>query len=238
MIIRAALAALALGFAAPAAADDAPLLRTELDEAFDRLVAGGAQRWAFTMTLTTGGERYVARFDPRAEPEWELLAPAAEALDKEARKAFEELSENHEADDQLVADDLPASLGASELVSSDAAKAVFRFELSPDVKDAPPAKLLRVMRCDVTLDRASGAVTEIRVHAIDSFKPAPVARVDAMESVTTYVLREGFPAPLARSQRTTAEGSAFMRRFEETSEIEFSDLVPVDAAPFSEDEAD
>ncbi len=238
MMLRAAFAALLIGLAAPASADDAAVVRTELDEAFDRLVDGGAQRWAFTMTLTTDGERYVARFDPRNAPQWELLAPSADDLDKDARKAFEELSSNAEADEQLVADDLPASLGAYELVSSDASKAVFRFELSPDAEDAPPKKFLKAMRCDVTLDRASRAVTEIRIHAIEPFKPAPVAKVTSMESVTTYVPRDGFPAPLAQSQRTTAKGSALMRKFEETSVIEFSDIIPVEAAPFSDDDAD
>lgn len=238
MMIRAAFAALLFGLAAPASADDAALARSELDVAFGRLIEGGAQRWAFTMTLTTDGARYVARFDPRRDPEWELLAPVADELDRDARKAFEELSANDQADGQLVADDLPASLGAYELMSSDAEKAVFRFDLSADADDAPPEKFLKAMRCDVTLDRASGAVTVVRIHAIEPFKPAPIAKVTEMESVTTFAVREGFPAPLAQSQRTTAKGSALMRRFEEMSEIAFSEIIPVDAAPFRDGEAD
>lgn len=237
MLLRAAAAALLVVCSSPAFADvsaEHEQALAELRAAAERAAAIGGQRWAFTLDYTDHArpeqKSFRLRFDPRL-PEgerWRLIEPAESSLSKDERKALKRMSANDDADDILVYDRLADVVDDARVLTADAGSATFRLKtLDPDMSE----EMRDAIAATATLDRRTGAVTAIELTSTRSFKPAAVARVDALKQEQRYQPAGPGGEVLMVAAKSEASGRAMMKPFAQKNESAYSDFEKVDAPP-------
>ncbi len=214
-------------------ADEAAAI-AELRAAADAANAHDAQRWAFTLAyedLTAkGGKTFKVRFDPRLAPgaRWKAIEPAESALSKDERKALKKMSENDDADEALVYDDLDEAIGDAALLSLSGGDALFRISIDdPEMTQDMRAALVATAR----LDRAGDHVSSIEVRSTKPFKPAAIAKIEKMRQLQRYAPVGPGGVVLLVASESEAEGKAMFKSFSSKTRIAYSDFEAVDAPP-------
>ncbi len=229
VFLRAA-AAVCVLFAAPALAETAgePASAALLMQAAQKAKDFAQYRYAYTLDFwTSDGEKEISaklRFDPRLQEgeRWTLLAPAAEDLDKKTRKALKQMQKNDSGDEPILYDGLHEMIDDAELVSDTQTEAVF---LAPVDEEDAPRDALEVY---ITLDKTAGYVSAIELKSKQPFKPAAVAKVNALNQIQRFSApEEGGPALIATSE-TQVEGEAMFKSFASTTRQVFSEIERIE----------
>lgn len=192
-------------------------------------------RYAFTLAYTeldtAEPKTYAVRFDPRlpAGARWTPVDPLREALGKDQEKRLKALQKNDDADDALIYDGLGDVLGGASLVSETPEKAVFRASLPEDGET--PKAVREALEMTLTLDRAGGYIESVSIRALKPFKPAPVAKVEAMEQTQRYAPFAPGGVVLLRAADSNVSGEAMFKDFKSHSRTEYRDFEEVDAPP-------
>ncbi len=231
-MLRGHAAAAALFLGGIAQADEGPF--AEFRAAVAIAETHGAERYAFTLDFRDLGDKdqrhFRVRFDPRRAPgaRWTPIDPPADKYGKAEKAAFERMTKNDDADDALVYEGLAKSIEDARLISADAERAVFLIPISdPDT----PAAVKEALAATATLDRRTGHVAAVEIRSTKPFKPAAVAKINAMRQLQRYeVLTPGGPALLVASE-SDAEGSAMFKAFSSKARLSYSEIEKVDAPP-------
>ncbi|MEZ5893928.1 MAG: hypothetical protein R3C58_12400 [Parvularculaceae bacterium] len=230
--MRAALAAAVFvfsahgAFALDAASESAALAM--LHAAAADAQAHASDRYAFTVEhWSDNGERQFSmklRYDPRL-PEagrWSMIGAVDKDDQKAAESALKQFKEGGDAGNYLLYDTLADALEGAVLKSDTASEAVFALPVADE--DLPP-DAVEVL---VTLDKATGHVVKTTVHSIKPFKPAAVAKVNALRQDTTYVaLGDGGP-PVISVSESEVEGKAMFKSFKSRSRQVYTDVERID----------
>ncbi len=226
-----------------AAADDASLAdaaAASLKAAIAEAETAAAQRWAFTMTYIdrSGDETktYVARFDPSLpeDARWTPIDPAEDALTKKERKALKTLRKNVEADDGLVYEGLADAAAAVAYARRDETGDVF---VGPVSGEDVPKRIGEALQLTLRLlpDAEKPTVSLIEIDAVESFKPAAIAKVNRLAQRQFFErVSPDWPPLLVRSLSET-EGKAMFKSFKSDVEFRYSAFEPVDGPPFAND---
>ncbi len=164
------------------------------------------------------------RYDPRL-PEgerWRLLDGSFDDLEKSAQDRIKKLESEERPDDAVVYDRIGDLIDTIELVDETDAAFIFRGPLvDDDLPDAP-------FEATLTLDKTEGHIERIELRALDSFKPAPVAKIKSFYQVQSFSAPTGGgPALIAESQNRV-QGKAMFRSFAADVTQRFFDIERVD----------
>jgi hypothetical protein len=226
---------MALLFVTPAAAEPPPLVETAIAAAVARLEPG--QRWAFTRSVTIGGDTLSARYDPTQprDTAWTLIVPTdPAALTGDLAAYFERMRADDTPDlnalvghDQEAMETYVGSLGdPMTMTHEDDAQAVFAFV--PYLNNEGRS-LNGHLDGELVVEKATPLVTTLRYFTTGSFKPAPVARIDSFDMTLRFAeIEPGGPVAIVESARRLT-GSALFRSLDQAVRIVTSDFVRVTA---------
>ena len=234
-----AAAIMLLAAVSPAAAEDATVetMAVEEDTALARLVLEAKRaaqfegmRFAFTIDFEQTNNKETAAFkasyDPRRDKDeqWALVGASVDDLDKQSRKAFDDLQKSEQGDDGVVYDKLGDNLEQEtidqlRLQSETEGTAVYALPLVGD--DAPEG----VLELVIYFDKQRDYVSRLDVRMVESYKPHPAVKLNQMVQSQYFSepASEGAPALLMISENTTS-GKAMFTRFTSNTQIVYSDI--------------
>ena len=147
-------------------------------------------------------------------------------MSDDLRSVWEDIMDPSEDEDEggglfFSSSDLDYQPGSFMPIGSEGGARVYGF--SP-VVDADGMDLSEYLRGEMAISASPERVQQIRIFAEESFKPNFAVRINAFEMTQDFVQLEGLPAPVMQRMVQRLEGSAAFQTFEQTLEIEFSEI--------------
>lgn len=205
---------LALCLAPPATAQTAPLPGLLL-QAVSATQAAKAP-YAFDLELTSEEQGWRARFDPRANPGLQLVAPSIDALERNQRRAFERLAAQVDGVSWCASEQM-RRVTQVRLVREDAESAIYSFQPTREsVRGEQAREFADRLRGEFVVTKTNPDLTRVRIYAPSAFSPAPLVRLERLNIAIACA-----PAPNGRRYAsetiTEIRGSALGRTFDERS---------------------
>lgn len=176
---------------------------------------------SFTMKADNGSDTIVMRYDQPGN-EWTMLEGDLETMDKDDRKAIEDMQEDFSAPGTLAYDKMKENVADAALTEETGEAYIYTAEMLDDGKPLDKA-ISEAVTARLHLSKTDGAITRFEMSSSKPFKPAAVAKVDTLIVETDYErLTDGPPVQTRIYSRTT--GSAFFKKFDEELTLEFYDF--------------
>lgn len=179
MAILAVLAILAVGAAAPAAAEVPPIAR----EAFANMprVTG---EWAFTRTREDNDGTRVERFDPAAEPKWQLVSvDGREPTEDELRDYAEEVEQRLAREEGRPGDNDFEGLAAEdgwERLEEDGERVTWRFRPAAGATDREG--VAKHLQGELTILKSVPYVESFRLYNNEPFRAKVIAKIERFDT--------------------------------------------------------
>lgn len=172
--------------------------------------------YAFDLTLESAKQNWRARYRPNSDPALTLLSPDRADLDRDGRRAFDNLAERIDGVSWCASEEIGRVEGL-RLLREDEASATYAFQPTPEsIRGEQARRFASRLRGELTLLKAEPDITRVRIFAPDAFTPMPLVRVDRIDIVIACA-----EAPNGRryaaTTRSHVRGSAFGQDFNEHS---------------------
>ena len=230
----AAAAGALLCVATPILADDAVALPAPLEAALERSVAEGSDAdWRFLLTYTDSESRVVARFDGSRpiEQRWTPVSPAEAEMSEAERAIWDEITgegdnDGEDGDGGLFFDAQDALFIPGTLVAAGERDGIVAYNFRPhfDPDDAEEAAFAAHLHGEIAIAGAPAGVRRVRLWVSESFKPNVAVRINEFELEQEFSEIDDLPAPVMTRMTQRLSGSAAFQRFEESFELEFSQI--------------
>lgn len=222
---RAFLIAVPLMVSATAAqANDLPPL---LERALIIGEAANQIRWGFTSTFNNNDAALTFRYEPDGENgQFDLLAPAA--LSSTGERIFNRLREDADPDSDLTYEQARTVIGNQMPIVVEETDDYVIYEVAPnpwDDLDADEAAVMQHMRAQMTVNKATALVTQIRIFNPEPFHVQVVARIDEFEQVMRFEPEPSTGLPLMVSLRQELRGRALFQGLHQVREETYSDFA-------------
>ncbi len=225
---RAGLGLATLLFSLSAHAGELPPL---LERALEQGEAANQIRWAFTSTFQNPDAQLTFRFTPEGESgTFSLLAP--ESLTDASEEVFGRIQQDADADADLTHEQARLVIGDQEVevVEESETHVVYRVRPGPwDDLDEDEARMMQHMFAELTVDKSTTQVSQIRLYNFERFHAFVVARVDRFDQVMTFAPEPLTGLPLMTSFRQEVEGRAFFTRIHRVRTETYTDYRPMHA---------
>jgi len=175
----AVIAVLAVGSAAPAAAEVPPVAR----EAFANMprVTG---EWAFTRTREDDDGSRVERFDPATEPKWQLVSvDGREPTEDELRDYAEEIDQRLAREEGRPGDNDFDALAAEdgwERLEEDDRRVTWRFQPAAGATDREG--MAKHLRGEMTILKSVPYVESFRLYSDKPFRARVIAKIERFDT--------------------------------------------------------
>lgn len=224
--IRCAFVALPLLMTAPfAQANELPQL---LERALTIGEAANDIRWGFTSSFNNNDAALTFRYEPNeARGDFDLLAP--EALSSAGERIFNRLKEDEDPDADLTYEQARVVIGDQMPIVVEETDEYVIYEVAPnpwDDLDADEASVMQHMRAQMTVDKASALVTQIRIFNPEPFHAQVIARIDQFEQIMRFEPEPQTGLPLMVSLRQELRGRALFQSLHQVREETYTDFTP------------
>ncbi|MBL1431286.1 hypothetical protein JYT75_00640 [Oceanicaulis sp. AH-315-P02] len=230
-------------FSVTAQSDPDTLLQRVSDDIVARSVAADGVRFSYNMdTSVAGSKEYTVSlaYQPLADraTQWQVISPSFAENEEVYAQAKKQIDKDVEhkpdaKDDQaLILREVPGN-NAKELIfiSEEDGIAKYAIQLTegfmnPDGgDDKGMSKMLKYLKGEIAIDVASEQLLWFRIFAEKPFKPMAVAKIKKFDIKLHFApaWHEG-PIVQVRSE-SIVSGSALFQKFNEKSEITFSNFV-------------
>ncbi|MBR9826234.1 MAG: hypothetical protein GYB36_10600 [Alphaproteobacteria bacterium] len=224
-VLRVFLASACLAFG-PAA------FAVELPEVIEQIVSTGPQsdareHWRFRITVEMDDSVFVGRFDgssPEGE-QWELVSPSLDQMSEDQSEIWSELIEPVSGEDEgglfLMRSDLDYTPGSFNLIEESASQA--RFSFTPELGE-DEAAFAEFVTGEMIVDTQAENLEQVRIFAVESFKPNVAIRINEFEVIQEFDRIEGLPAPVMTRMSQSVTGSMAFRQFSQQVDIRFDEI--------------
>ncbi len=200
-----------------------------LEHALARGEAANQIRWAFTTNFQNNNADLTFRFQPFGERhQFTLLQP--QTLSSEGERIYARLSEDEDADRDITHQQARQALGDQHPLVVEETDDYIIYEVQPqpwDDLDSDEVGLIGHLRAQMTVDKADGFVSQIRLYNPEPFHAMVVARVDEFEEIMTFEPEPVTGLPLMVSLRQEIRGRALFQRLHQLRQETYSDFVPM-----------
>lgn len=172
--------------------------------------------YAFDLELNTSKTNWRARYEPSASPQLRLVAPRREDLENDERRAFDRMAEDFEGVSWCASEGM-GRVTDVRLIREDETTATYAFQPTREsIRGEQARRFADRLRGEATLLKATPDITRVRLFTPQSFSPAPLVRLDALNIVITC---QAAPNGRRYAAETTSHvrGSAFGQDFDERS---------------------
>lgn len=199
--------------------------------ALAKLSADVPRGWAYTATTTRNGDTSTERFDPSKphEEQWTLLARNGRTptADEAARyRSYRVTTSTSTLRATFERGDIDS--GSAELVSEDAARAVYRCKFRKDVDD----EMLNHLELTLVFRKAPLAVEKFILRLVEPFSPVLGMKMHELMVEVSVSPATAETPPLPRESRSRFHGRVlFFKSVDEDVRVSYSDFSRTDAAP-------
>ncbi|MBL4616774.1 MAG: hypothetical protein JKY46_03685 [Robiginitomaculum sp.] len=240
-----AIFAIAFLFSTPliSATDKDQLLQRVSDDIAARSLAADGVRFSYNMDISvTGREEYTVSlaYQPlgdRAE-QWQIVSPSLaenEEVYTEAKKQIDndvEHKPDAKDDRALIFDEMPGEANDKPIfIAEEGGIAIYAIELTEEFMnsdggdDDGMGKILKHLKGEIAINVATEQLLWLRMFAEKPFKPMAVAKIKKFDIKLHFAPAwDGGPVVQVRSE-SFVSGSALFQKFNEKSDIVFSNFV-------------
>ncbi|MBX3749478.1 MAG: hypothetical protein KF897_05265 [Opitutaceae bacterium] len=180
--------------------------------------------WSFTQTTSAEGRTLVERYDA-AQPEfsrWTLIEENGRAPTEEEARTYREKFTRRSRGGSAPAIASQLELPTAELVSEDAAQAVYRFRLKVEDEDDKTANFLRA---NVTFHKATHSITCFELASVEVFAPVFGVKIRELRTAIHYHLPTADRPALLDKVTTRTRGRAFFKSLDADMLVTYTDYT-------------
>jgi hypothetical protein len=181
-------------------------------------------RASFTLDFTRHGASVSHRYDARSE-EWTFLSGQLNALKKDGRMSFEEVSQELGQTGGLVPKDISDTVESLTYLEETEDAFVYVFQPgAAEGEDPMPPAMVEALDRHFLVDKETLCMSGLSMISAKSFKPSAIVKIETFEFAYEFKKTAGSPIPLIAGFQSAATGSALFRDFDDETRVTISDV--------------